>query len=147
MRCVVHVGPGATAANANGPGRRVNMDVPDEGEIDDQAIVTDSQTSGIVAAAADGHAQVLLVPEANGGNDVGHIGASCDQARFTADHGVVDFPRLLVTRVGGLDQLAPELSFQLIYGFLLHASILRPDPSVPCSLCGMSRSETVLNVP
>src|SRR6185436_6736195 len=93
-------------------------------EINDQAIVTDSQTSGIMAAAADGHPQVLIVPEANGGDNVGHIGAFCDQARFAADHAVVYLPRLLVTRVGGLDQLAPELTFELIYCFLLHGFIL-----------------------
>src|SRR4051812_6473463 len=29
VRGVVHVGPGATAANAHGPGRRVYVDVPD----------------------------------------------------------------------------------------------------------------------
>ena len=124
VRCVVHVGPGAAAANAHRPGCRVYMDVPDEGEINNQAIVTDSQASGVVAAAADGHPQVLLVPEANGGDDIGDIGAFCDQPRFAADHAVVYLPRLLVTRVGGLDQLAPELTFKLIYCFLLHGFIL-----------------------
>ena len=37
--------------------RRIHMDVPDQGEVDDQAIVTDAQSAGVVAAAADRNAQ------------------------------------------------------------------------------------------
>ena len=56
----------------------------------------------------------------DGGDDVGHVDALGDEARFAADHGVIDFARFFVARVGGFDQLAPKLSFELSDRFLLH---------------------------
>jgi hypothetical protein len=121
MRCVVNIAPGATAPHAHSPCRGIDMNVLDEGEIDDQAVVADSQASGVMAPASNRNPQILLPAETNGGNYVGHVGALGDQARFTANHGVIHFALFLVARVGGLDQIAPELTFEFSDSFLLHS--------------------------
>ncbi len=120
MRRVIHIAPGASATHAHGSRRRIDVHVLDGRKVDDQAVVADSQAASIMASAADGHAHIVLPPETYRGNHVGHVGAFGDQARFAADHRVVDLARLVVTRVRGFDQLAPELSFQLSNSFLLH---------------------------
>ena len=60
MRGMVNVAPGATAAYAHGPCRRIDVNVLDGGEIDDQAVVANSQTSGVVAAAPNRNPEILL---------------------------------------------------------------------------------------
>jgi hypothetical protein len=120
MRCVINIAPGATATHTDSPCRWIDMNVLDEGEIDDQAIVADSQTSGVMAPASNRNPQIMLPAEMNGGNHVGHVSALGDQTRFAANHGVIDFALLLVARVGGLDQITPELTFEFSDSFLLH---------------------------
>ncbi len=50
----VHLAPGAAAADANGPRLRVDLDVPERGEVDDDAVVDRAEAAAVVAAAADG---------------------------------------------------------------------------------------------
>ena len=135
MRRVVNIAPGATAANAHGLCRWIDMNILDEGEIDDQAVVTDSQPSGVMSAAANRNPQTVLPAEANGGDHVGHVSALGDQTWFAADHGVIDFARFFIARVGGLDQLAPELTFELSNGFLLHGCPPYPENRFDILLC------------
>jgi hypothetical protein len=124
MRRVINIRPRATASDAHGSGRRIHVYVLDAGKIDHQSIVNNSQASGIVAAASDGHAQALLPTEIECGNDIGHVSTLGDQARFAADHGVVYFACFVVSRVGGFNQLATELISEFIDGFLLHGFLL-----------------------
>ena len=120
MRRMVHIAPRAAATDAHSPRRRIDVDVLDERKIDDQAIVADAQTACVVASASNRNSNIVLPAEMNGGNYVGHVSALGDQARLTVDHRVVDFARFFVARVGGLDQLSAELTFELSNGFLFH---------------------------
>ncbi len=71
----------------------------------------------------------MLPAEMNGGNHVGHVSAPGDQTRFAANHSVIDLARFLVPRVGGLDQLTPELTFELSDDFLLHDLVQNQETS------------------
>src|SRR5947208_2999572 len=73
-------------------------------KVDHQPVVTNAQPTRVVSAAAHGDPQPGFPPEGEGGDYVRHVRAFGDQARLAADHRVVDFARVLIGRVGGLDQ-------------------------------------------
>jgi hypothetical protein len=96
------------------------VSVFDEAEIDDQAIVADSQAASVVSSASNRNMQIMLAAEIDCRDHVRHVSALGDQTRLSDNHGVIDFARFLVTCVGWLDQLTPELIFELIDNFRLH---------------------------
>ncbi len=110
---MIDIAPAAAAADAHRPRGRVHVDVADGREIDDQAIVADAEPAGIVAAAADRNAQLILAAETYRGHDVRHIGALGDQPRLAADHRIVNLPRVLITRVFRLNQFSAKLAAEL----------------------------------
>jgi hypothetical protein len=120
MRCVVNIAPGATATHTRSPCRWIDMNVLDVGEIDDEAIVADSQATCVVASAANRNPQLLLPAEMNGSDYVGYVSAIRDQTRFATDHGIIDLARFFITRVGGLDKITAELIPELNNRFLFH---------------------------
>src|SRR5581483_1442325 len=126
MCSVVHIAPGASAADAHGSRGWIHMYILDARQIDHQAVVTHSQAAGVVSPAPNRNPQTLFTAEVNGSNHVGDVSALGDQTRFAADHGVINFARFLVTRIVRFDQLSAQLSFELIKRFLLHG--LPPDP-------------------
>ena len=60
MRGVIHVAPDTSAANCNGARRGIDLRVLDRRKINNQTVVTNSQTARIVAAAADGNQQIVI---------------------------------------------------------------------------------------
>ncbi len=74
MGGVVDVSPGATSPDPHGSRLGIDVRIPDEREIDDQAIIADSQPSGVVSATPDGNEEVVLTTEVDRRNDIGHIG-------------------------------------------------------------------------
>ena len=111
MRRVIDIAPGATAAHAHGPRRRIDMNVLDRRKVDDQAIVADSQTAGVVAAASNRNPQIVFPAEMNGGHHIGYIGALGDQTRLAIDHRVIDLALFVVLLVGRLNQSRPGADF------------------------------------
>ncbi len=103
---VVDVAPGAAAADARGPGGRIDPDALHRREVDDEPVVAGAEAGAVVAAAADGEEQAVFAGEVDGGDDVGGVGAAGDQGRALVDHGVVDRARLVVARIAGLDEAA-----------------------------------------
>ena len=95
------------------------MDVADRRQVDDQAVVANAESAGVVSAAANRNPQLILSPEANRGHHVGHIGALGDQPRLAADHGVVNLPGALIARVARLNQFTAELAAELRHRILL----------------------------
>jgi hypothetical protein len=55
---MIDITPGAAAADANRLGGWIDPDATHSREIDDQAVIADSQSGGIVPAAANGRGQV-----------------------------------------------------------------------------------------
>src|ERR1700722_2831828 len=78
---VVHVTPRASSADADGSCRGVDMNVLDARQINDEAIITDSQPSGVVASASDRYQRVIFPGKMNGGDDIRNIRAHSNETR------------------------------------------------------------------
>src|SRR5579883_2941003 len=60
MRGMIDITPRVTSSNAHRFRLGINLHIADEREVDDQAIITDSQPSGIVASAPYGNQEIVL---------------------------------------------------------------------------------------
>jgi hypothetical protein len=103
---LVDLGPRAAAADADGAGRGIDLDVLHRRQVDHDAIVDGPQPSAVVAAAPDGQRQVVAAGEGDDLGDVAGTGTARDQRRAPVDHRVVDLARLVVVGVVGADQPA-----------------------------------------
>src|ERR1700722_11550649 len=82
-----------------------------------------------MAATSDRYQQVILPGKMYGREDIRNVSALSDEPRSAADHRVIDFACLVVTRVCGFDQLASELALELSNGFLVHRFLSDPGNS------------------
>src|SRR5207237_10568145 len=103
--------PGQHAPQPSDSGLAITARIADEREIDDQAIIADSQPSGVVSSTPDGNEEVVLTTEVDRRNDIGHIGTSRDQGGMLVDHAVVDFAGCVVALIIGLDEFSPQARF------------------------------------
>src|SRR5689334_12378024 len=60
-----------------------------EREIDHQAIVAAAKPGAVMTAAANCGEQLLLPPEAHGGDHIRHIRATCNEQRPLVDHSII----------------------------------------------------------
>ena len=93
---VVNVAPGAASPDSDGSGGGIDVHVADEREIDDQTIIADSQPSGVMSATPNRNQEAVLAPEVDRSNDIGYVGAACDQGGVPVDHAVVDLAGSLI---------------------------------------------------
>ena len=100
--------PGAAPADPNGPGPRIDLDLLQQREVDDDPVVAGSQSGAVVATTPDSQEQVVVTGERDGPCDVVRICAPGDERRPLVDHGVVHRPRLVVVGVVRPDQPSPE---------------------------------------
>src|SRR4051794_36960508 len=110
---MVDVAPPASAAHTNRPRGRIDMHVVDGRKVDNQSIVADAESAGVMASTADRDPHLIIAAETHRGHDVRHIGALGDQSRLAADHGIVNLPGALVTRVLRLNQFSAKLTTEL----------------------------------
>ena len=116
VRDPIDFAPGAAAANPDGAGLRIDVDVLQRREVDHDAVVARPQSGAVVTAAADGEEQVVVACERD---RHGHVGRTCalrDQRRPLVDHRVVDRARRLVVGVFRPDQPSPEAGELLARG-------------------------------
>src|ERR1700719_1552064 len=108
MRCMIDIGPGASAADRYGSRRRIDAGVFDWRKIDDQRVVRDSETAGVMSAAANGEQEFVFAGKIHARDDVCHVGAARDRQWFFVDHRVVNLARLGVIGVRGLNDRAAQ---------------------------------------
>jgi hypothetical protein len=120
MHRVVHITPRATATHPNRACPGIDMNVLDGRKVDNQAVITYSQTAGIMAPAPNGNPQIVFPAEMNCGHHVGYICALGNQTRFSIDHGVIHSAFFFVFLVGGLYQVTPQLTLEFTNVLLLH---------------------------
>src|SRR5439155_19900891 len=89
MRCMIDVTPDASASNRDGARNRIDPRVFDRRKVDHQAVITNSQTARVVAAASDGNQETVIAREIHAPHDVCDIQALRDQAWFFVDDSVI----------------------------------------------------------
>src|SRR5215469_18615839 len=100
------------------------MNILDVREIDDETVVTHTQSAGVVSATSNRNLNTVLPPEMNRCYHIGYVCAPGDQSRLAADHGVIHFACIFIAFIRRFDQCTPELSSQFNDGLLIH-EILR----------------------
>jgi hypothetical protein len=91
-----------TPLGPRGTGVRIDVNAFHRRQVDHQPAVDGRTPRHIVAAATDRHLETQLSREVDGVDDVGDATASSNQYRAFVHQTVVDFPCLLVARIGGL---------------------------------------------
>src|SRR6266480_5720355 len=112
MSGVVHIAPGAAAANGYRARCRIDPRIFYRAQIDDQPIVANSQAPRVMSAAADRDKQIILSRKVYGVNDVSHIGTTGDEPRLFVDHRVVYLPGFIVIFVARFDQSPTQVRFE-----------------------------------
>ena len=110
----VDVAEPAAAARVHQPGRRIDGDLAQPGQVDGQAAVRHGLAGHVVTAAADRRRQAVLAGHVDRGHHVLGAGAAQDQAGPPVDHGVPDQPGPLVVGVVRADDLARERAGELL---------------------------------
>jgi hypothetical protein len=106
VRGVMQVAEQGAPFDAGSAGCRVDPHPVHRGEIDHQAVIDEAQSRAVVAAAADGHDEIVVTREVDRGDDVADGGALGDEGRVLVDHRVVDGAGVVVARIPGLDERA-----------------------------------------
>ena len=109
VRGMIDVAPCASAADGDGARCRINARVFYRSEIDDQAVITNSQASRVVSAAADSEKQTLFPRKIYRLNYVRYVGAACYHTRLFVNHPVVHFAGVIVSFVARLDYRASQI--------------------------------------
>jgi hypothetical protein len=107
---LVELAEQGAAADAGTARLRIDDDMVDRREVDDQAAVARRVPGRAVPAAADRERQVLCARELDRRRDVLGVVAAGDRQRAPVDGSAPDATRLVVLRVVGLDQLTRETS-------------------------------------
>ena len=63
MRSMIHIAPDASAADCDSASRRIDSRVLDRRKINHETVITNSQSTCIVTAAADGDEQIVISGE------------------------------------------------------------------------------------
>src|SRR5207247_3025093 len=104
MRGVIDVTPCAAAADRDGSSCGINPHIFYRCEIDNQAVIANSQTSGVMSATADRKKQIVLSCKVHRANHVGDVRTTGNQPRLLVDHTVVNLACFVVILVGRLYQ-------------------------------------------
>jgi hypothetical protein len=121
---MVDVTPCAPASNSHSAGRGIDPRIFYRAEVDDQAIVANSQASRVVTATSDGQEQTIFSPKIHRVNDVRYVGTTGNEARLFVDHRVVHLPGFVVIFVTRFDQLSTKVRFEIGSGvFVKHNEV------------------------
>ena len=112
VRGVVDVSGRAARLGAHAAAGRIDVHALQHRQIDDEPVVAAAEAGAVVAAAADRQQQSFLSSEVDGGDDVGDVRTSRDQARPLVDHAVVHGARGVVVRVRRPDQAPAKVPLE-----------------------------------
>src|SRR5437016_672968 len=102
MRRMIDIAPGASSAYDCRARRRVNARVFHWREVDDEAVITNSQASRVMSSTADCQKQILVSRKIYRLNYIRDVGTASYQPRPFVDHCIVHFAGVVVTLVARL---------------------------------------------
>src|SRR5438270_13538686 len=103
MGGMIDIAPRASSADCYRPRDRVHARVFHRREINNEAVIADSQPSRIMSSTANGEKQVLFSRKLYRADYIRHIRAACDQTRLFVDHSIIHFTGIIITIVARLD--------------------------------------------
>ncbi|HVQ20931.1 MAG TPA: hypothetical protein VMS23_07785, partial [Terrimicrobiaceae bacterium] len=110
--------PRAATSYSHCLGGRFHARVVDQGEVDNQAVVTHSQSARVVAAASNRNQELVLAAKIDGRDHIGDVRAAGNQPWPSINHPVVNLAGLIIPFVLRLDQLSAKFRTESIYCFL-----------------------------
>jgi hypothetical protein len=150
MRGMIDIAPGASATDGDCAGCRIDTSVFDQSQVDDQAIIANSQAAGIVSATANGEKQIIFSRKIYRADDVRHIRAARDQARLFVYHPVVHFTGFIIILIVRFDQSPAQICFEIGNRiFVEHGKIrlgICVDHHCKCHVVKMSRSSIFIEM-
>jgi hypothetical protein len=93
---------------------RIDVDVPHQGQVDDQPAVVAAESRRTVAAPAHGEIQVVLASEIDCRHDVGNLLGANHCTRAPVEHAVVYGAGLVVVGIIRRDHRTTQLLSQLV---------------------------------
>jgi hypothetical protein len=108
LRRGVEVEPGRAALGASEPCVDIDLDLPHPREVDHEAVVDGTMSGRVVAAAADGDLQTVMLGEVQGRRHVAGIRAPRDRRRPAVHQQVEAETRPRILGVGWLQHVAGE---------------------------------------
>ena len=109
MRGMINIAPRASSADCYCPRGRINPRVFHRREINNEAVIADSQPSRVMSSTANGEKQVLFSRKLYRADYIRHIRAACYQPRLFVDHSIVNFTGIIITIVARLDYQASQI--------------------------------------
>ena len=100
---MIYISPGATAADRHSFGSGIDARVFNRFEIDHEGFIGNAKSAGVVSASTNGEKQIIFAREIHARDHVRDIHTLRDQTRLLVDHRVINFARLIVIRIGRLD--------------------------------------------
>ena len=96
---MVEVPPRAAALRAGGAGDRVHTHTVHARQVDHHTAVADRKARHAMAAAADGHDEVMGAREGDGLEDVGDARAAGNERGTPVDHTIMNAARAVIVRI------------------------------------------------
>src|SRR5450759_1926802 len=106
---MIHVAPRASCADRYGPRGGVNPRVFYRPKVDDQSVVTNSQSARVVSSAAHGKKQIMFSRKIYRVDYIRCIRATGDQTRPFVYHSVVHFASFIISLIARLYEPASKV--------------------------------------
>ena len=113
LRFAIELGPEGTTLGAGQTGARVHVDPLHQRKVDHQPAVDGGMPRDVVPAASDRDLEIERPRHLDGIANISNTPAACYQRGTLVDESVMNAPRILVIRVGRLEQPAGEPGGQL----------------------------------
>src|SRR5207249_10413149 len=113
MRGMIHVAPRASASGSDGVGCGINTRVFHGREVDDQAVITNSQASCVMTATADCQKQLIVSSKVYRADYICHICAARYHPRFLVYHSIVHFAGFIIIFIARLYQSSAEVCLEI----------------------------------
>jgi hypothetical protein len=105
LRLAVELAPGDAALGSGGAGLRINMDTLHRRQVDHHPAVEGCSPCHVMTASADRDFEVERAGQAYSVGNIGEATAAGNHCRSLVHQAVVDSPRVLVARIGRLEEL------------------------------------------
>ena len=140
---MVNRSPGTARPHHHGARCRVDPDVVDSSKIDHKRVITHAQSCCIMPAAADRNSPSTCASQTDCRQYICGARAAGNHPRLAVDHRVVNFARLVISRIVRLNYGAAELGTEMLERvFKSHIFV----PQIQCARAGVLKPFCLVRV-